>query len=185
MAQAVKLSKTGVDADNNPITITVEIAAEKVEHDVIDNLIKFPTPVLGSSKQDKTVPGVFLADIKQVVNTITITGYLLSDANSSALEKKQALVSLETLPSDHSLAPNSIGAVWKHGPFTLTWRNETFTAYLDKLKIVDEASRKDRSGYCSNPNYKTQSECEAAGEKWFPSGADKYKIIITLTLKPT
>jgi len=130
-------------------------------------LIKFSTPVI--SDQDTTVPGLFLADIKMVLNTITITGYLISDDTSSALEKKQALVSFETLGSSHPEAPSSIGAVWKSGGFTLIWRTETFSGtefYIEKLKISDESIRRSKAG--TPP----------------PGEAEKYKIIITLTVKP-
>jgi len=103
-------------------------------------LIKFPTPVI--KKQDTTVPGTWLMDIKMVSNTITVTGYLLSDSTSTALEKKEALLSMKTLGESHPEAPSSIGSVWKEKEFNLTWKTETFGVYMERMKITDEGKRR-------------------------------------------
>ena len=153
MAQAATLTKG---------SISVEIGSAKIEHDIQNTLIKFAIPVIDD--QDTTVPTVFVEDIKRFIQLITITGYLLSDAISTALEKKEALISPTTLAADHKEAASSIGAVWKSGAFTLTWRTETYTVYVDKIKITDDSGRRDRAG--------------GGGE------AEKYPIIMTLTVEP-
>lgn len=132
MTQSITLTKG---------SISVEIAAERVEQDMADALIKFPTPVIGG-KQDTTVPGTWLADFKMVSNTITVTGYLISDSTSTALQKKEALLSMKTLSGSHPEAPSSIGAVWKYAEFTLTWNTETFGVYIERMKITDESRRR-------------------------------------------
>ena len=174
MTQAATLTKG---------SISVEIGSAKIEHDIQNTLIKFAIPVIDD--QDTTVPTVFVEDIKRFIQLITITGYLLSDSASSALAKKQALISPSTLGATHPLAASSIGAVWKSGSFTLTWRSETYTVYVDKIKITDDSGRKDKTAYCTDSQYTTQGTCEGAGEVWFPLGVDKYQIIITLTVQPS
>ena len=177
MTQAITLTKG---------SISVEVSSAQVEHDIQNNLIKFAIPVI--EDQDTTIPDTFVTDIKQIINVITVTGYLSSDSTSTALQKKEALVSTSTLAADHPEAPSSIGAVWKSGAFTLTWRTETFDCYVDKLKITDSATRKERAAYCSLPVYNNQSDCESNSGTWFSTDsggeADKYEIVLTLTMKP-
>ena len=176
MAQVVKLSKG---------TIEVEIGAAKVDFDFSDKLIQFPRPEVGGRK-DTNAPDLILPDVRFVTNQITVTGYLLSDSTSSALHKKQALISYKTLTnSDNPLMPasGSLGILFTSGYITLTWRGETYTVKPSSVKITDEARRKDRAGYCSDSQYTTQASCESAGETWFPAGVDKYKIVFTALVK--
>ena len=69
MAQAIILSKTGIDASDVAITITVEIATEKVDFDMADTIIKIPVPYIGSNKQDKDTPDSYIYKFGTILKT--------------------------------------------------------------------------------------------------------------------
>jgi len=119
-------------------SIEVPIAATKVEQDLDNQAKTIEKPVM-IRNQGIQAPTTIILDLKRVKEAITINGYLLSDATSTALEKKQALISRTTLPSDHPLAPNSIGILHKKGNLTLIWRGEEIECGFGKIKIIDSA----------------------------------------------
>lgn len=138
-------------------SITVDIAATKVEQDLQNKIIKIQMPVR-KSNQDTTAPTTKIVDLKRIEHVITVYGFLLSDSTSTALEKREALVSYTTLAGGHAEAPNSIGMLLKSGDITLSWRGESITCNFDKIKFIDSSVRDQREG---NP--------------------DKYELIMTLT----
>jgi len=138
-------------------TIDIEIATNNVEEDLENKKINIPLPVI-KAKQNSTAPITYVVDLKRITHSITVYGYLSSDSTSTALEKKQALISLTALGGSHPEAPNSIGILYKSGDLKLTWRNESIKVTFNTLKIKDTAIRKDKAG----------------------SAAEKYELILNL-----
>lgn len=126
-------------------TITVEIAADKVEQDFI-NKVGRHYQIVRKQNQDTSTSEALYYPLGQVEHHIMIHGYLLSDSTSTALEKKEALLSYTTLGAGHAEAPSSVGILHRKEDLKLSWRTETIQCRCDKCKIIDDAGRDQREG---------------------------------------
>jgi len=141
MTQAILISHPYTNS-----VATIEIASTKVEEDLGDpNKIKVALPVR-KSNQDTTAPSTKVVKLGRLLHIITVYGFLVSDSTSTALQKKEGLVSDTALGAGHQEAPNSIGLLYKSGDLKLTWRAETIKCTLEKIKFIDDSSRDQREG---------------------------------------
>jgi len=136
---AVKLSKGDY---------TVEIAAYKVEEDIQNqNVMKLARPI-PRGKQDTEVPTTRIVDLKRIIHTIFISGYIEPQeiydesvghaVQKTATEAKNALIRYVLYPS---------------GAIQLNWRGSSDSDYdpsgsttylstiLEKVKLIDSATR--------------------------------------------
>ena len=139
MTYAVKLTKGNY---------TVEIAAYKVEEDVLNkDVMKFATPV-PRGKQDTEIPRTRIIDLKRVIHSIFISGYL----GSQEIYDESVGHEVQKTPTE---AKNILikRILYPPGIIQLNWRNSSDSDYdpsgstsylstvLEKVKFIDSATR--------------------------------------------
>ena len=157
---------------------SVDITFIKLEHDFDKQVTNISVPK--STDANNTCPistsvknplglNIDLLKLKQV---ITITGWILAEANSSELEKMDKL---EVIVSG--------GSGNKAKLLTLTWKIQsdslitiTKKGTILKYKLTEIAGRVGNPGYCTVAGYTDKTACEGGGGTWITSQTKAFMI---------
>jgi hypothetical protein len=140
--QVIKLTKG---------SYTVEIAATKVEEDIQDqNMIKIARPISVAS-QDSTVPKTIVRDLKRIIHTINLSGYVLPQVITAIHEStvQTAVTAKNTLITKILYPKGGIQLQWRNGcdkDYDSSGSASYFLVWLEKIKFTDSSKRLDDIG---------------------------------------
>jgi len=129
--------------------VTVDIGADMVTEDVQDRFIDLVLPMTFTDQETGKSLTRKLISLKRFTRVFTIHGWLFSDENSTAYEKYQALISYDTLPADHPVAPSVQGILRQKGGVILEYRGNEYTCLFSKVSFKDDAKTHQTGDYPS------------------------------------
>lgn len=117
-----------------PVTITLgsntySIEAQQVKRVLKNKLIKVNKPLTRGNQTGSNDPETMLMDIKRIEDMITVQGFIASQTIGTY---KSAVQIFENMVQDFKRQP---------GPFTLTYRSNSYQVCVDQLEHTDSVKR--------------------------------------------